>query len=136
MSLAAKIWVCLSFAVARCYQWDLCWIFWTIKLKFSWERAGTSHFSKKYPFLRQMSLENQMKNMHSEYFLWFFLLSPTNLYVILWIYFIFEILKTKNHIFEKLKKNTTFSYFFSPFFLKITVHSEKYSSQPHFTPKY
>ena len=64
-----------------------------------------------------------------------YLLSTTNLYVTLWIYFIFEILKTKNHIFEKFEKNTKFSYFFSPFFLKITVNSEKYSSQTHFTPK-
>ena len=44
-----------------------------------------------------------------------FLLFPTNLDVILWIHFIFEIPKTKKHIFEKFEKNTKLSHFFCPF---------------------
>ena len=38
--------------------------------------SGNQPFSQKYPFLRQISLENQMKNMHSEYFFMIFFAFP------------------------------------------------------------
>ena len=38
--------------------------------------SGNQPFSQIYPFLRQISLENQMKNMHSEYFFMIFFAFP------------------------------------------------------------